>query len=292
MRVILFCLFFCFVAVASESIEQKAQKEVGILKEPMYEPLVERYLLDEIRSLRIEQQGLKVEMHEKIAQARIDVSDRAMNYMTSTVNNIFLILTAIGSLIALLGWKSVRDAKEQSKLIVQQKLEEITKEYTGKLATIETEMQKRSQEIIINQENIARSNAIHALWRRSNLEDNLQAKVEIYDQILDIDKNNVEALTYKADTVLELGQKDWALNLCNKAIELDDAYAYSYWQRSCVHAEMGNIENALRDITKAIKVSPVFANDIDSESSFDSIRNKEAFKAFINEELPKLLRIE
>ncbi|EIF51027.1 tetratricopeptide repeat protein [Sulfurovum sp. AR] len=292
MRVILFYLCVSLFSFSSEMNEVEAQKEIASLKEPMYKPLVERYLLDEVRNLRTEQQSLRVEMHEKISQARLDVSDRAMNYMTSTVSNIFLILTAIASLIAILGWKSVRDAKEQTKLVVQQKLEEITKEYAEKLAKIEAEMQSRSEDIMNNQESIARSNAIHALWRRSNLEDNVQAKVEIYDQILEIDKNNVEALTYKADAVLELGQKEWALNLCNKALELDSGYAYSYWQRSCVNAEMGNIENAVSDIIKAIKISPVLANDIDSESSFDTIREREGFKTFINEQLPTLLRSE
>ncbi|HEY9128487.1 MAG TPA: tetratricopeptide repeat protein [Sulfurovum sp.] len=294
MRVLLFYLFLSLFSFsfAAENDVIEAQKEIETLKEPMYKPLVERYMLDEVRSLRIEQQSLRAEMHEKVAQARLDVSDRAMNYMTSTVNNIFLILTAIASLVAILGWKSLRDAKEQTKIVVQQKLEEITKEYTEKLEKIEAEMQSRSEDIMTNQESIARSNAIHALWRRSNLEDNVQAKVEIYDQILEIDKNNVEALTYKADAVLELGQKEWALNLCNKALELDSGYAYSYWQRSCVNAEMGNIENAVSDIIKAIKISPVLANDIESESSFDGIRDKEGFKRFMNEQLPTLLRSE
>ena len=292
LRVILFHLCLSLFSFSAESDVVEVKKEIESLQEPMYKPLIERYMLDEVRDLRKEQQNLRVEMHETVAQARLDVSDRAMNYMTSTVSNIFLILTAIASLIAILGWKSVRDAKEQTKLVVQQKLEEITKEYTEKLEKIEAEMQRRSEDIITNQENIARSNAIHALWRRGNLEDNVQAKVEIYDQILEIDKNNVEALTYKADAVLELGQKEWALNLCNKALELDSEYAYSYWQRSCVNAEMGNIENALSDIIKAIKISPVLANDIDSESSFDGIRDQEAFKSFMNEQLPTLLRSE
>lgn len=294
MRVLLFYLFLSLFSFsfAAENDVKEIQKEIETLNEPMYKPLVERYMLDEVRSLRIEQQNLRAEMHEKVAQARLDVSDRAMNYMTSTVNNIFLILTAIASLVAILGWKSLRDAKEQTKIVVQQKLEEITKEYAEKLAKIEAEMQSRSEDIMTNQESIARSNAVHALWRRSNLEDNVQAKVEIYDQILEIDKNNVEALTYKADAVLELGQKEWALNLCNKALELDSGYAYSYWQRSCVNAEMGNIENAVSDIIKAIKISPVLANDIESESSFDGIRDKEGFKKFMSEQLPTLLRSE
>ncbi|MGC9352003.1 MAG: tetratricopeptide repeat protein, partial [Sulfurovum sp.] len=109
-----------------KSSQIEVENHIESLKEPMYKPLIERYLIDEVKNLRIEQQNLRVETNEKIAQARVDVSDRAMNYMTNTVNIIFLILTAVASLIAIFGWKSLKDAREQTKLIVKQRLEEIT----------------------------------------------------------------------------------------------------------------------------------------------------------------------
>ncbi|MFT7824225.1 MAG: tetratricopeptide repeat protein [Sulfurimonas sp.] len=284
-----FLLISLFVfAENSKNVEAEAVNSIESLKEPMYKPFIERYLIDEVKNLRSEQQNLRVETNEKIAQARLDVSDRAMNYMANTVNIIFLILTAVASLIAIFGWKSLKDAREQTKLIVQQRLEEITEEYTQKLNEIEKQMQQRSEDILTNQENISRSDEIHALWRRSTLEENIQAKVDIYDQILSLDKNNVEALTYKADAVLDLGEKEWALNLCNQALEIDDEYAYSYWQRSCVNAELNHINNAVRDIKKAVELSPVLINDIDTEKSFDKIREEEAFVRFLKQDLPLL----
>lgn len=273
---------------AAEELDRKAQEKVEGLKAPMYNPFVERYLIDEVKDLRVQQQMLRVEVNDRIAQSRLDVSDRAMNYMTSTVNNIFFILTAVASLVALFGWKSIRDAKEQTKIIVQERVESITEEYEKKLARIEDEMHQRSKDIIENQERISRSNEIHALWRRSHLEDNTQARVDIYDQILALDHDNVEALAYKADAVLDLGEREWALNLCNQALELDNEYAYSYWQRACVNAELGHMENAISDIAMAIELSPSLATDLDTEKSFDSIRNEERFIAFVNQEVSRL----
>lgn len=290
-RIYLFLMILPALAVGevpSTELDVQAEAEIKELKAPMYRPLVERYLMDEVKTLRVEVQALRVEMAEKIAQSRLDATDRSMSYMTNTVNNIFLILTAIASLVALFGWKSVKDAKEQTKRIVQQRLESITEEYTKKLTAIESEMQQRSADILKNQERITRSNEIHALWRRSQLEENTQAKVDIYDQILNLERNNVEALTYKADAVLDLGEREWALNLCNQALELDNGYAYSYWQRACVNAELGNLEPAIGDISKAIRLSPTLTNDIESEKSFDAIRTHERFKAFVQHELMPL----
>jgi len=52
---------------------------------------------------------------------------------------------------------------------------------------------------------------------------------------------------------------------------------------------MGNVENAISDITKAIKISPVLAKDIAGEKSFDNIKRKDLFKTFVKSELPGLI---
>ncbi len=269
---------------------KQIQKGVEALEKPLYNPFIERYLIDEVKNLRSDQYKLRVELREKVSQAHLDLSDRAMDYMTSTVNNIFFLLTAAVSLVALFGWRSLKDAREQTAALVQQRLDAITQEYEQKLAAIEHQMHQRSEDIMSNQEHIARSNEIHALWRRSNLEENIQAKVDIYDQILSLDRYNVEALTYKADAVLDLGEREWALNLCNQALELDSEYAYSYWQRVCVNAELNNVESAIGDITKAIEFSPALAKDIATEKSFDLMKDAANFKHFLQEELPLLQR--
>lgn len=293
MRTLVLSLLLCCITLSlsyadedqntQQRLDEKTQEKIEDLEEPLYNPFIERYMIDEIKDLRVQQQNLRAQMTEKIANSKLEVSDRAMTYVTNTVNNIFFMLTAIGSLVALLGWKSVKDIRQQTKVIVQQRVEKIVENYEKKLKAVEDEMQTRSRQIIENQERINRSNQIHSLWRRSQLEDNIQAKVDIYDQILALDPNNVEALTYKADAVLDLGEKEWALNLSNQALEIDDSYAYSFWQRACVNAELQNVENAISDISAAVTLSPSLLNDIETEKSFDYIREDERFVKFVNE---------
>ncbi len=293
MRTLVLSLLLCCITLSlsyadedqntQQRLDEKTQEKIENLEEPLYNPFIERYMIDEIKDLRVQQQNLRAQMTEKIANSKLEVSDRAMTYVTNTVNNIFFMLTAIGSLVALLGWKSVKDIRQQTKVIVQQRVEKIVENYEKKLKAVEDEMQTRSRQIIENQERINRSNQIHSLWRRSQLEDNIQAKVDIYDQILALDPNNVEALTYKADAVLDLGEKEWALNLSNQALEIDDSYAYSFWQRACVNAELQNVENAISDISAAVTLSPSLLNDIETEKSFDYIREDERFVKFVNE---------
>ena len=72
-------------------------------EKPLYKPFIERYILDELRQLRRDFQGLEAEISQRVAAARLDASDRAIRYTADTTNNIFFIITAAASILVLLG---------------------------------------------------------------------------------------------------------------------------------------------------------------------------------------------
>jgi len=151
-------------------------------------------------------------------------------------------------------------------------------EYEERLDAIEDKMKRRSEQILANQEQIALTNNIHALWMRAGLEKNDQEKINIYDQILELRPGDVEALTYKADTMLELGEKKWALSLANQALDNDNEYSLAYWQRACAKAEIGLIEEAIDDLETAIQLSETLREDIAEEKSFSNLQGNERFQ--------------
>jgi len=51
-------------------------------------------------------------------------------------------------------------------------------------------------------------------------------------------------MTYKADTLLDMGESTWAMSLTTQAIEHDHEYALAYWQSACAKAEMNQPEDA------------------------------------------------
>ena len=70
--------------------------------------------------------------------------------------------------------------------------------------------------------------------------------------------DNVEALTYKADSLLDPGEDWWALSLTNQAIDHDQEYALAYWQRACAELALGQRDEAVRNLETAILQSPPF----------------------------------
>ena len=264
-----------WVAAQSDSFQ------VDSLNKPLYEPFIERYILDEIKSLREENQMLRSQVKKQIADARLESSDRAINYTTSTINNIFYIITAAASLLVLLGWRSLNDIKNSLKRDMSKKVETLTADYANRLNEIETKMKERSKVIIETQKNITDTNSIHSLWMRAGIEKSDEDKISIYDEILSINPNDVEAMTYKADTLLEIGEVRWALNLLNTAIEYDDEYSLAYWQRACAYAKLEKPADALKDIEKSLQLSSTLQDELLSEVHFENLRNEPEFKALV-----------
>ena len=251
------------------------------IKEPLYSPFIERYILDELKQLRQDQQAMKAEVTEKVSAAKLEASDRAIRYTADTTNNIFYIMTAAASLLVLLGWRSLKDIKDTVESITEKRVEELTAEYENRLNNMEADLKERAKQIATTQQDISDNTLIHSLWMRAGLEKNEHEKIKIYDQILEVNPGDVEALTYKADTLLDIGEDSWALSLVNQALENDNEYAMAYWQKACAEAKLDLFTEALADIQKALDLSAALKEELPSESNFEKLKDHPDFNTLI-----------
>jgi tetratricopeptide (TPR) repeat protein len=244
-------------------------------------PLMERYILDELKELRKNFETLKSDTAKQIAKTEVDQTDRSARYITDTIGNIFYIIAAATSILIFAGWNSLRDIRTKSEEAIELKIEQITSKYNEELASLQQKLTKQSDRILENQNRIYNTQLIHSLWMRANLETNPQSKIEIYDEILSLNTKDPEVYAYKADAVLDLDEFEWALNLSNKAIELDPDYGYAYWQRSCANAKLQNTDTAINDLKIAISKAPNLKEEIRNEPSFDHIKQTDEFKSLL-----------
>lgn len=271
MRIFIFLLIIISsLSFAQEISEQRIEKK-------LYEPLIERYILDELKEIRIDHHRLRSDVEKRISRAEVEQTDRAARYITDTIGNVFYIIAGATSVLIFAGWNSLRDIRKKTEEIVEARVEKITQKHNEKLEHLQATLAEQSKRILENQNKIYNTQFLHSLWMRSNLETNPQSKIEIYDEIIKINANDAEVYAYKADTVLDLDEYEWALNLSNKAIEIDKEYGYAYWQRSCANAMLGNVSDAIADLEMALRKSPNLKDEIESEPYFDSIRESEQF---------------
>jgi len=273
--ILVFILFF-------SSLLNAEQKQSEPLKELLQRPLMERYILDELKDLRIENMKLRTQVEKRLAKNEVDQTDRAARYMTDTIGNIFYLIAAATSVLIFAGWNSFRDIRIKTESIVEERLNIITKKYNIKMESLQEEMTLQSENILDNQNKIYNTQYIHSLWMRSNLETNPQSKIDIYDEIIAISPDDAEVYAYKADAVLDMDEYEWALNLSNKAIEIDPEYGYAYWQRSCANAVLHNKNEAIADLLIAIQQSPNLKDEIKNEELFENLKELEEFKDLLS----------
>jgi tetratricopeptide (TPR) repeat protein len=218
-------------------------------------PLVERYILDELKDLKTGLQKIKEDVTKQITSSELSISNRAITYASDTVNNVFYIIAAVSSLLLVVGLKTFKELKESSELIVQKKVEKLSQDFERRLLDIENKAKERFKLIKQNQENIEHSQKINS--------------------------HDVETLVYKADVLLDLHEVKWALSLCNQAIETDDQYGLIYWQRACANTQLKNIDLVIEYIKIALEITPSLQNELQNETSFEILSENEFFKKII-----------
>lgn len=229
-----------------------AQQEPYSEKDILDRPLVERYILDELKSLRQDQQDLERRLVVQITDRELEVADKSLNYANVTVTYFFYIIAGVASLIAFVGWQSLREIKHNTRKMVEDRLEKIAGEYERKFVALERDLKRKTRIISENNKEIEIINEIHNLWLRAQSMPTADERIDVYDEILSIRPGDLEALTYKADAAMEIKEYHWALSLSNRVLALDETNGPALYQRACAYSRLGAEEQAIEDIENAI----------------------------------------
>lgn len=267
-----------------QRMDKKADEKIGQLEDPLYNPFVERYVLDELKQLRQEMADQRATMISTVTDRELSVADRSMTYAVDTITYFFYVIAAVSALLVILGWNSMREVREKVEQLAQQEVARISETFEERLRRIEDELHQKSENIRSTQHQLTITNEIHSLWLKATQETQPENKIAIYDQILAIKPDDTEALTYKADEALALGETSWARSLCNRALAIDPENGHAYYQRACAFAEVGSVEEALGDLSRAIELSPAFRDDAAHDSSFEKLKDNERFIELISDE--------
>ncbi|WP_417814021.1 tetratricopeptide repeat protein [Thalassospira alkalitolerans] len=249
-----------------------------------FPPLMERYVLDELKSLRTEMQGMRAELLREVVNRQLEAIDKAISYSSNTVTYFFYFVAAVGALLTMLGWQSLRELKSSVRNLADTELRRLAGEFEVRLSTLEDELREKSMMINDHQHEIERTQAIHAFWLQADKVTNPRSKIEIYDQILELSPGDPEVMAYKADAALQLGDRDWALSLCNRLLAEAPDNANGYYQRACANAGLGYKEAALADLQRAVALSDAMRQPAWTEVEFEPLRDLKEFEEILGDQ--------
>lgn len=270
---IMFLLFISMPVLAGESAEEKPPFGKRIAESPF----VELYVLDELKQLRTDMAEQKNDLIKQIVDREISSIDRGVSYATDTISYFFYLIAAVSSILVIVGWSSIRDIKERVHSFADEEISKLVDEYEQRLHNIEKQLKLKTQHIEENREEIALTQEIHALWLRAGQDISPQNKITIYDQILILHPDDTEALTYKADAVLEVGEPQWAINLCHQALAIDPENSHAFYQLACAHTVKGQFEEAVGYLAEALSRSDSYKDELLTDHALAALKNYEPF---------------
>ncbi len=275
--------FLLLIVVLFSSLSVQAEEVAYSDQDYLDRPLMERYVLDELKALRTDQQDLERRMIIQITDRELAVADKSLNYSNVTVTYFFYVIAAVASLVALIGWQSLKEIKQNTKEMADKQLNKIAQDYEKKFVALERDLKRKTRIITENNREIEIINEVHNLWLRAQSVQTAEQKMEIYDEILKVRPGDLEALTYKADAAMEMREFHWALNLCNRVLEVDDQNAHALFQRACGYAQLGAEVQAIDDLQRSIMASSSMRDLILEETDFDPLRGLDRFEALLEE---------
>ncbi|EPN8461956.1 tetratricopeptide repeat protein [Vibrio cidicii] len=275
-------ILLTLIALMSLLVPAIAEEQSYSQSELLDRPLMERYILDELKALRQDQQDLERRLTVQITDRELSVADKSLNYANVTVTYFFYIIAGVASLIAFVGWQSLREFKHNTKEMADKRLETIAEKYEKKFIALERDLKRKTRIISENNREIEIINEIHNLWLRAQSMPTAEQRIDVYDEILAIRPGDLEALTYKADAAMEIREYNWALSLCNRVLEMDNTNGPALYQRACAYSRLGVEEQAIEDLQRAIDASPSIRDLINNEPDLESLQGNPHFDRLLS----------
>lgn len=257
--------------------------DIEKIKRSNLEPLMERYILDEIKDLRINFERVKAELQQKFTDKELEVAWQAMNYSANTTTYFFYIITAVGLLFSIVGRSSIKDLKASAKLVADREVNQLAKKYEERLTEIEKDLKIKTETILENQQEIEKTQKISYLRRQADNERDNSTKLNLYNQIINIDPNAWDSYLKKAKINLVMWNFQDSYNDATHALEiLGDSSAWHYY-RAAACVQMWKIPEALEDVKKSVYLSTDMKDYIAKNQFFDPIRKNKDFKKLMQD---------
>lgn len=261
---------------------KSAEKEIEALDKAMYSPFVELYFLEELKKLRIDLSDQRHELLQQIVDREHRTLDRAVTYATDTITYFFYLIAAASSILVLVGWTSLRDIKDKVHSVANEEVNQLVKTYEARLKSIEEQLTLKTEQIDSNRNELELTQEIQSLWLRAGQDINHHNRITIYDDILKLKPDDCEALTYKADTVLEIGEPQWAANLCQQALKIDKENSHAFYQLACAYTQLELYQEAFDNLERAISQHESYKNEAINDSALKKLHKFDQFKDLVS----------
>lgn len=210
----------------------------------------QRFILTELKELRIDQETLKREIYQDIQSREISAIDKALSYSANTVNFFFVLLTVVIAWFWIVWWKTIWDIKNATKASMDRETKKIISQFQKKIEELEKEQK------------------INILWRQYNTSDSDKEKINILDRIYYLKPESQFVTIEKSNVYLSMWLYDKVIEITDPIVSWDRAkhQPHAFYNRACAFNALDDKDNAIWALNSLISLAPDYREVIqDSE---------------------------
>lgn len=240
----------------------------------------QRFILTELKELRIQQEALRRELNEELNKRELATVDRALSYSGNTVNFLWLIITMAVTGFWLVGWRTMKDVREN---LTKNFEKEVQKNVRGQQRKLEEFMQKfeedqlaQSKEILLNQENLQKKQEAAFYWSQFNREEDPVQKLELLEKIWAVwfEEDELLVLVERSSIYIVLGLWDKALETAEKGLEISSENTTLLYTKAEALVMLENLEDALKVVNNILVIKPGMKEEILEDPTFENLRSE------------------
>ena len=240
----------------------------------------QRFILTEMKELRVDLEWLRRNIYNELNERELRTVDRALAYSGNTVNFLWLILTMAVTGFWLVGWKTMKDVRENLSKNFEKQVAKQVREQQKALETFMKNFQQEqlaeSQEILKNQEYILKRQEIGYYWSQYNREENTQKRLELLDKIdsFQLEENTILILIEKVAIFSELWLWDKVLEVSELWLEIDSENATLMRYKALAFIMSWDIDAWLQEVKTLLALYPAMREEILGIPSFEQYREE------------------
>ena len=211
-------------------VEERMTQEWSELVIPEDINWTQRFILSEMKELRVDLEVLRRNIYNELNERELRTVDRALAYSWNMVNFLWLILTMAVTGFGLVGWKTMKDVRENlSKNFEKQVAKQVRDQQKALevfMKNFQQEQLAESQEILKNQEYILKRQEIGYYWSQYNREENNQKRLELLDKIdsFVLEENTLLVIIERVSIYAELWLWEKVLEITDTGLQIESEH--------------------------------------------------------------------
>jgi len=231
-----------------EEIIEKNEEKIIIPDEITW---TDRFILTELKELRIWQEEVKREIYTEIQNRQLETVDKALSYSANTVNFFFVIITIILMWFWVVWWRTIWDIKKSTKESMDRETKKIIVNFENQIAELEKEQK------------------INIFWRQFNTADSDVEKMSMLDRIYNLKPDSQYVSIERWNVYLSMWLFEKVLEVTETVIswERTKHQPNAFYNRACAYHWLWNIEKVISEISYLLQLAPEY-KDIILESEY------------------------